>query len=183
MFAPFHSAIDRGEHEKYLLSLYGNTEKNIAKTSLNRLQRQQNWTVHIVKKLGSLTMFLLTVQTLGGSQWRTQSNTGHWSPWGKFILEDAFWTLFFCLGLNMLTLLGALQHMLTQTGAIYHELKTFSDIEEQSGGMNYLKIFFLSTILCLLFIIIYCTIYVFNKMLGVLFSTLVFVFCVSLCGS
>ena len=27
MLTPFHSAIDRGEHEKYLfLSLYGNTE-------------------------------------------------------------------------------------------------------------------------------------------------------------
>jgi len=63
----------------------------------------------------------------------------------------------FYLGLNMLTLLSALQHMPTQTDAIYHKLKTFSDIEEQSGGMNCLKIFFLSAILCLLFIIIYCT--------------------------
>ena len=92
-------------------------------------------------------------------------------------MQDVFWTLPFCLGLNMFTLLGALQHMPTQTGAIYPELKFFSDIKEQSGGMN-LKIFFLSTILCLLFIIIYCTLV--NKMLDVLFSTLIFVFSVSL---
>jgi len=46
----------------------------------------------------------------------------------------------------MFTLLGALQHMPTQTGAIYPKLKTFSDIKEQSSGMN-LKIFFLSAIL------------------------------------
>ena len=42
MLAPLHSAIDRGEHEKYLfLPLYGNTENPLVKVRAPRINQSQ----------------------------------------------------------------------------------------------------------------------------------------------
>ena len=108
-----------------------------------------------------------------------------WEYFYRMVINRISSTL--CQSLNMLTLLGALQHVPTQTGTIYHKLKkTFFRYRgakwwnEQPKNILFEHSFvsalhnhllYSSQIMCLIKCQVFCLVLLF------------FVFCVSLCGS